>query len=233
MDDFFELELIELVNKVSSELHNHLGVSDKALAEFLIAQRLESDAFHTFKEKMDSIGGDSFPPSLIESIDRLVRMMHPRMKGRPITEHHERYKQRPVEQKVQAFSGLALPDKAPAWDILEDTFAEPEALDPMNHRDGTHLTTLSGGSKNEHANDRLHNSSPAERQKRRMISPERWELRQLIASGVMKASDYPGLEEDYSTARNSGDDGGLEEDVDIEIREEEPPFLVGQTKQSL
>jgi ATP-dependent RNA helicase DHX8/PRP22 len=25
----------------------------------------------------------------------------------------------------------------------------------------------------------------------------------------------------------------LEEDVDIEVREEEPPFLVGQTKQSL
>lgn len=68
-----------------------------------------------------------------------------------------------------------------------------------------------------------------------MTSPERWEIRQLIASAVAKASDYPELEEDYNATLH-GDGNGeiqLEEDVAIEIREEEPPFLMGQTKQSL
>ncbi|PVH73372.1 hypothetical protein DL98DRAFT_552736 [Cadophora sp. DSE1049] len=69
--------------------------------------------------------------------------------------------------------------------------------------------------------------------KKRMTSPERWEFRQLIASGVVKASDYSDLDNEYNTALNSEGEMELEEDIDIELREEEPPFLVGQTKQSL
>lgn len=70
------------------------------------------------------------------------------------------------------------------------------------------------------------------RNKKRMTSPERWEIRQLIASGVAKASDYPDLDEEHHAAMN-GDQIEQEEDVDIEVKEEEPPFLAGQTKQSL
>ncbi|TVY78508.1 Pre-mRNA-splicing factor ATP-dependent RNA helicase prp22 [Lachnellula suecica] len=69
--------------------------------------------------------------------------------------------------------------------------------------------------------------------KKRMTSPERWEIRQLIASGVVKASDYPDLDEDYNATLNGEGEMELEEDVDIELKEEEPPFLAGQTKQSL
>lgn len=72
-----------------------------------------------------------------------------------------------------------------------------------------------------------------QRQKKRMTSPERWEIRQLIASGVAKASDYPDLNEDYNATLTGEGQMELEQDVDIEIREEEPPFLAGQTKQSL
>ncbi|KAM5345197.1 hypothetical protein ACJ41O_011059 [Fusarium nematophilum] len=71
------------------------------------------------------------------------------------------------------------------------------------------------------------------RHKKRMTSPERWEIRQLIASGVAKASDYPDLEDDYNSTLRGDGEMELEEDVDIEVREEEPPFLAGQTKQSL
>lgn len=74
---------------------------------------------------------------------------------------------------------------------------------------------------------------PLKKQKKRMASPERWEIRQLIASGVAKASDYPDLEEDYNAALTGEGQMELEQDVDIEIRDEEPPFLAGQTKQSL
>ncbi|KAK5165167.1 DEAH-box ATP-dependent RNA helicase prp22 [Saxophila tyrrhenica] len=70
------------------------------------------------------------------------------------------------------------------------------------------------------------------RQRKRLTSPERWEIRQLIASGVIKAADYPDLDDDYNAAIN-GETIEEEEDVDIEVKEEEPPFLAGQTKQSL
>ncbi|CAJ2513674.1 Uu.00g017930.m01.CDS01 [Anthostomella pinea] len=76
-------------------------------------------------------------------------------------------------------------------------------------------------------------TGPPRRHKKRMTSPERWEIRQLIASGVAKASDYPELEEDYNATLKGEGDMELEEEVDIEVREEEPPFLAGQTKQSL
>ncbi|KAK1769183.1 P-loop containing nucleoside triphosphate hydrolase protein [Phialemonium atrogriseum] len=273
------------------------------------------------------MGGDSFPPSLIESIDRLVRLMHPTMKAKTAAKHDEPDNQRSVDEKAQVFSGLALPDKAPVLDSIDDTLAMLEALEPKNCKgkhqarkrdrsrsiyDG-HVTGIKdfgafvnlhgvkgkvdglvhvsrlvdgrinhpsdlvergqpvkakvismdgtrvglsmkdvdqatgqdlapsfgsganmqplGGGKSEHTDAAPPNPDPAKRQKKRMTSPERWEIRQLIASGVAKASDYPNLEEDYML----GGDGEmeLEEDLDIEVREEEPPFLAGQTKQSL
>lgn len=76
------------------------------------------------------------------------------------------------------------------------------------------------------------NQNGSKRNRKRMTSPERWEIRQLIASGVIKAADYPDIDDDYNAAIN-GEEIEEEEDVDIEVREEEPPFLAGQTKQSL
>ncbi|KAJ5755186.1 ATP-dependent RNA helicase DHX8 [Penicillium manginii] len=71
------------------------------------------------------------------------------------------------------------------------------------------------------------------RNRKRMTSPERWEIRQLIASGVASAADYPDLEEEYNATLTGEGTFEEEEDVDIEVRDEEPPFLAGQTKQSL
>ncbi|KAF4554745.1 Pre-mRNA-splicing factor ATP-dependent RNA helicase prp22-like protein [Elsinoe fawcettii] len=68
--------------------------------------------------------------------------------------------------------------------------------------------------------------------KKRMTSPERWEIKQLIASGALKAADYPELYEEQNQSADRIEELE-EEDVDIEVREEEPPFLQGQTKQSL
>lgn len=76
------------------------------------------------------------------------------------------------------------------------------------------------------------NNKPQIKTKKRLTSPERWEIRQLIASGALSAADYPELNDDMQ-AFQEPDDSEPEEDVDIEVRDEEPPFLSGQTKQSL
>ncbi|KAJ2375640.1 DEAH-box ATP-dependent RNA helicase prp22 [Coemansia sp. RSA 2607] len=66
---------------------------------------------------------------------------------------------------------------------------------------------------------------------KRLTSPERWEIKQLIASGVLDHSADPDLDE--------ADEDGMpafeedEEELDIELREEEPDFLRGHTVQSL
>ncbi|CAO1614928.1 unnamed protein product [Sympodiomycopsis kandeliae] len=75
---------------------------------------------------------------------------------------------------------------------------------------------------------------------KRLTSPERWELRQLIASGAAKASDYPELMEDEdvptpstSARGKNGANYGADEEMDIEVNEKEAPFLRGQTHATL
>lgn len=68
------------------------------------------------------------------------------------------------------------------------------------------------------------------RSAKRLTSPERWEIQQLISSGAMDAADYPDLDEDFN---NPAVHAEIEEELDVEIREDEPPFLSGQTKRTL
>ena len=68
----------------------------------------------------------------------------------------------------------------------------------------------------------------------RLTSPERWEIKQLIAAGVLAKEDYPGFNEETGILGDEDEDGrGSDEDVEVDLVEEEPPFLRGQTKQSL
>eukprot|EP01134_Creolimax_fragrantissima_P005064 CFRG5064T1 len=64
--------------------------------------------------------------------------------------------------------------------------------------------------------------------RKRLTSPERWEIKQLIAAGVMEPSDLPEFDE-QSGVLDTVDDT-LEEDVEIEINDVEPAFLSGQTR---
>lgn len=414
MDDLHELELLSLVSKVTSELQNHLGINEKTLAEFIIAQRLQCTKLAEFKDKLAGMGGASWPDSLFDSIDRLVLTMHPKFKttnGNAKAQDDDDKPTRSLREKETLFKGLSIPDKeVPATngaDEIDDTFALLEGLAPKpapardapsrkrsrsphdedgrhrrkerrrsrdrrdddydddyrrGRRDGrsrrerkyddeedddvlrhqpepelddtpvlykvygghvtgikdfgafvnlhgvrgkvdgmVHISNLVQGQRVNHPSDLLARGqnikvkvvkiegsriglsmkdvdqdtgmdlAPAARiqsganmealgsrngvaplplptdntaalseyagtrgkHKKRMTSPERWEIRQLIASGVAKASDYPDLEEDYNATLRGDGEMELEEDVDIEVREEEPPFLAGQTKQSL
>jgi len=68
------------------------------------------------------------------------------------------------------------------------------------------------------------------RSAKRLTSPERWEIKQLISSGIVPASEYPELDEDFNSPAARAE---VEEELDVEVREEEPPFLAGQTKKTL
>ncbi|KAJ3037230.1 DEAH-box ATP-dependent RNA helicase prp22 [Rhizophlyctis rosea] len=65
---------------------------------------------------------------------------------------------------------------------------------------------------------------------KRISSPERWEIKQLIASGALKdVKDHPTIDDDRGLLNYEDQ----EEELDIEIKDEEPMFLKGQTKQSV
>lgn len=58
----------------------------------------------------------------------------------------------------------------------------------------------------------------------RMSSPERWEIKQMISSGCIDKSELP--EFDDETGLLPKDEDG-EADIEIELVEDEPPFLHG------
>lgn len=58
----------------------------------------------------------------------------------------------------------------------------------------------------------------------RISSPERWEIKQMISSGCIDKSELPDFDEE--TGLLPKDEDG-EADIEIELVEEEPPFLQG------
>ncbi|XP_065370268.1 ATP-dependent RNA helicase DHX8 [Calliphora vicina] len=81
---------------------------------------------------------------------------------------------------------------------------------------GTSLLNLQGGGDNDEDDSR--------KRVTRISSPERWEIKQMISSGVLDRSEMPDFDEESGQLAKDEDD---EEDIEIEIVEEEPPFLAG------
>lgn len=59
----------------------------------------------------------------------------------------------------------------------------------------------------------------------RISSPERWEIKQMISSGCIDKSELPDFDDE--TGLLPKDEDGGEADIEIELVEEEPPFLHG------
>src|SRR5271154_2949670 len=110
--EFEQLELLSLVSKITQELSNHVGVSDKTLAEFIIDTHKNSKSLEEFKENLNSMDA-GFSDSFMENLDRLILRMHPN--------HPRKNKKVKIEDdgNHSKFSGLALPDQQRDWDEEE------------------------------------------------------------------------------------------------------------------
>ncbi|CAM9814228.1 unnamed protein product, partial [Scytosiphon promiscuus] len=71
----------------------------------------------------------------------------------------------------------------------------------------------------------------SQRAGKHLSEQEMWEARQLIASGVLPVSEYPTFDPD-SGMGILGNIEETEEELEIELNEDEPAFLRGQTRQS-
>lgn len=73
---------------------------------------------------------------------------------------------------------------------------------------------------------------PSRRPLKRMSSPERWEAKQLIASGVMSVKEYPMFDEEGDGMLYQ-EEGAAEEELEVELNEDEPAFLQGQSRYTM
>ncbi|OQU97575.1 Helicase associated domain-containing protein [Cladophialophora immunda] len=174
MDDFTSLELLSLVSRVTSELQNHLGINDKTLAEFVIDQHEKCGGnLDKFKEALAGMGAE-FPNSLVESIDRLIRTMHPKYK---------RVEKQPVQgngtsdldeldaigRKAKVFKGLAVPDREQPWTDSEDDIAAQKAKRANHSAEDDTFALLEGLA----GNSRNGTNGTTERNRKRSRSPGR------------------------------------------------------------
>ncbi|KAF3641984.1 ATP-dependent RNA helicase DHX8 [Capsicum annuum] len=101
------------------------------------------------------------------------------------------------------------------------------------------LTTNPSGMSNEGSKTRIGLSGiriteqedgvPSRRPLKRMSSPEKWEEIQLIDAGVLGVQEHFDEEGDGMLYQEEG----VEEEIEVELNEDEPPFLQGQSRYSV
>ncbi|GAU99756.1 hypothetical protein RvY_10710 [Ramazzottius varieornatus] len=120
MEDLQKLEYLSLVSKVCTELENHLGFSDKDLAEFLIDLAEKNDTFDKFKKALSDKDAQ-FSDSLIASLLRLIQHMRPKT-GKPVEESTTKLLDKVIQREdvKAAFPGLSIPNDFSIRHMLDD-----------------------------------------------------------------------------------------------------------------
>ena len=125
-DDLYKLEFLSLVNKITQEIDNHIGINDKTIAEFVINLHEQSKTVDDFKAKLNE-NGASFSNSLTESVDRLILSLHPKYKKAKSAKAQGKVKAvddevDELEHKKRMFPGLALQNKEVPPAVSDDDF---------------------------------------------------------------------------------------------------------------
>ncbi|DBA76854.1 TPA: hypothetical protein ACH3X2_008868 [Trebouxia sp. C0005] len=74
MDQLKQLQHLSLVNKVTTELENHLGISEKAMAEFIIELATGKSSIKEFQKALASNGAE-MPESLVHTIWNVIQRL--------------------------------------------------------------------------------------------------------------------------------------------------------------
>lgn len=137
-----------------------------------------------------------------------------------------------VKVKVLAVTGqrISLTMKEVDQDTGEDLFprkaAEAASAPTSNEEYRSNPTRPGAGAAMVMDDDDVGKRKP----RKHMTSPERWEAKQLAAAGVLDIRDLPDFDEDYGLMNV---DEEVEQEQDIELVDEEPMFLRGQTTKSV
>ena len=130
MDALLGLQRLSLVQKICSELKNHIGVDDKTLAEFIIELAQENSTLPAFMRALDENGAE-FPEDFASTLLHLVQTMAPRKRpapSAPAASAAASSSSGPTER----FSGLAIPNADPERlrKLEEEALGARAAVDP-------------------------------------------------------------------------------------------------------
>ncbi|KAM9335988.1 ATP-dependent RNA helicase DHX8-like isoform 2-T2 [Symphorus nematophorus] len=110
LDEIKRLEYLSLVSKVCTELENHLGISEKDLAEFIISLAEKHPTFEEFKAVLCKNGAD-FTDTLVGNLLRLIHTM------RPLPSTSKEVKPKSEKDKLkEKYPALCKPDD-PVWTV--------------------------------------------------------------------------------------------------------------------
>ncbi|XP_077482092.1 ATP-dependent RNA helicase DHX8 isoform X1 [Stigmatopora argus] len=112
VDELSQLEFLSLVSKVCTELDNHLGISDKDLAEFVISLAEKEPTFDGFKVLLLENGAE-FTDSLIGNLLRLIQTMRPPSKSSTRKAPEVQKPKSEKDRLKDLFPALCKPDEAP------------------------------------------------------------------------------------------------------------------------
>ncbi|KAJ1916884.1 DEAH-box ATP-dependent RNA helicase prp22 [Mycoemilia scoparia] len=113
-----KLEYLSLINKITNEIYNHTGMSDKTIAEFVVNLHKESKGYQEFNKKLAEMGGD-FPESFVKNLNRLIITMLPKNNNASdgsnsgsevIKDDKVSMNDQLPDQKANQFPGLAIAD---------------------------------------------------------------------------------------------------------------------------
>ncbi|XP_078155539.1 ATP-dependent RNA helicase [Carex rostrata] len=142
--------------------------------------------------------------------------------------------------KVISISGQKL--SLSMRDVDQKTGKDLLPMKKSSENDGTHANPTSGSNNSGTSTTRKGLSgitikeeeepgSNSRRPFKRLSSPEIWEAKQLMAAGVLDARDNPMFDEEGDGLLYQEE--GAEEELEIELNEDEPNFLQGQTRFSI
>ncbi|KRY14300.1 putative pre-mRNA-splicing factor ATP-dependent RNA helicase mog-5 [Trichinella patagoniensis] len=221
MEEMERLQYISLVSKICTELENHLGLSDKDLAEFIIHLGQKNPTFESFKSALESNGAE-FDNSLISNLLRRIQLMtKPTGKSEDAAENasHMLSMSSKSDREVmkQCLPALAMPNKP-----VSETLSELENLIPQWRRENEieQKANTGHGSRDErkkrerlHSRDRSSSCDSSERRAerrraRRRRSSRRSRSGERISRIRIKLDDTPTVGKIYDGRVNSLRDFG-------------------------
>ena len=176
-NDLYNLEFLSLVAKITQEIDNHTGLSDKTLAEFVISLHDQSKTLPEFKAKLQEVGA-SFPDSFVENVDRLILTLHPKHKKKPAAKENGTappFEVDELDKRKRMFPGLAMKDQEWQSSVPKDAIMK-EVDDMMSQLEGAAKRTRPKSPEGERSPKRQRRSrsrSPIPPPRRRSPSPYR------------------------------------------------------------
>ncbi|KAM9335989.1 ATP-dependent RNA helicase DHX8-like isoform 3-T3 [Symphorus nematophorus] len=179
LDEIKRLEYLSLVSKVCTELENHLGISEKDLAEFIISLAEKHPTFEEFKAVLCKNGAD-FTDTLVGNLLRLIHTM------RPLPSTSKEVKPKSEKDKLkEKYPALCKPDD-PVWTIPDKddeqvaaaAMKELEMLMPnicgTNSANRGRDTDRESGQKRSRSRSRSKDRDGETNPKRKRKRPSRW-----------------------------------------------------------